>query len=148
MGHDLVIEKPDFVPLHIIIHVCVEDGYLQQDVLRAVKNALSSRVQANGELGFFHNDNLTFGAPVFSSQIYEKVLRIDGVTDMKFEKFERWRTPTSSGIDSGILTFTDSEVPILMNDANFMERGILSVQSWASKAQSRSRWGRCKKSLA
>lgn len=134
MGHDLVIEKPDFVPLHIIIHVCVEDGYLQQDVLRAVKNALSSRVQANGELGFFHNDNLTFGAPVFSSQIYEKVLRIDGVTDMKFEKFERWRTPTSSGIDSGILTFTDSEVPILMNDANFMERGILSVQSWASNS--------------
>ncbi|KCV83683.1 putative phage tail region protein [Actibacterium atlanticum] len=131
MGHDIEVERPRFAPLEIEISICVDPAYLPSDVRMAVLERLSSAVQADGTLGFFHPDNLSFGAPIYTSHITAAVLGVDGVVDMRFELFRRWRGSGSLALENGVIAVDPEEIPLLMNDPSFPERGVLRVREWS-----------------
>ncbi|MDB2438583.1 baseplate J/gp47 family protein [Hellea sp.] len=130
MGQDIQIDPPIYAPLDIILHICVNPAHRQADVLRAVKAALSAARLENGELAFFHPDRLSFGDPIYLSQIYAAAGEVPGVADVKVIKFARWGTEDETALEDGIFKVGPSEIPILMNDPNYAERGVLRVQAW------------------
>lgn len=131
MGQDIMVERPRFAPLEIELAICACPDYLPSDVRQAVLRRLSSGVLPDGTLGFFHPDNLSFGQPIYHSHIVAAALSVPGVTDVRFVTFRRWRSTDVAALDNGVLTFDPAEIPILMNDPSFPERGVLRVKEWS-----------------
>jgi predicted phage baseplate assembly protein len=133
IGYDLLVSGADYVPLKVAITVCVLPNYLRGDVEKAVLDALSNRVLDDGARGFFHPDNLTFGAGVFVSQLLAAVQAITGVQSVMVTDLERLEitgaiSTTSQG--SGLppnwaLQLGPFEIPQLDNDPNYPEHGLL-----------------------
>ena len=64
-----------------LLEVCVEPGYFRSDVKQALLERLSSRVLPDGQRGFFHPDNFTFGQPVYLSPIFAAAMAVSGRRD-------------------------------------------------------------------
>ena len=67
-GYDLEITDPLYVPLDILMQVCVKPGYFREEVQRLLLQEFSREVFADRRLGFFHPDRFTFGRPLYLSQ--------------------------------------------------------------------------------
>ena len=78
-GHDLEIDPPQFVPLDIVLKVCVEPDYYRGVVKEALLENFSNQDLPDGSRGFFHPDNFTFGQPVYLSQIVSTAMNVPGV---------------------------------------------------------------------
>lgn len=128
-GYDLEIAAPVFVPLDLLLAICVKPGYFRSNVKEALLIALSSATFANGSRGFFHPDNFSFGQPVYLSQIYEAAMRVTGVASVDVLRFGRWGKAANQELESGVLTLGPIEVARLDNDPNFPENGKLEIQS-------------------
>ncbi len=126
-GYDVAVDAPRFVPLDLVIEVCVDSGYLRGDVQRALLDAFSARDLPNGERGFFHPDNFTFGQPVYLSQIYRAAMRVAGVRHIDVTKLQRWGLPADGELASGVLTTASLEIVQLANDPNFPENGRVEL---------------------
>ncbi len=122
-GYDLEISAPVFVPLDIAMIVCVYPSYLQSDVQENLLEVFSSHAQANGGNGFFHSDNLTFGQPVYLSQLYKQAMDVKGIASVVITRFQQWGKNTNNEIENGVLTPASMEIVRLDNDPNFPENG-------------------------
>ena len=127
-GYDLEIDGPEFVPLDLQLQVCAKSGYFRSDVKESLLKVFSNGVLPNGQLGFFHPDNLTFGQPVYLSQIYETAMKVPGVASVDVARFQRWGKAANHEIDNGVLKVSTLEVVELDNDPNFPENGKLDIQ--------------------
>ncbi|MCX6047073.1 MAG: putative baseplate assembly protein, partial [Chloroflexi bacterium] len=89
-GYDLEINGPIFVPLEIVLAICVKPGYFASDVKQRLRQVFSSGNLTGGQRGFFHPDNFTFGQPLYVSQLYETALQVAGVDSMEIQKLQRF----------------------------------------------------------
>lgn len=128
-GYDLEIASPIFVPLDLLLSVCVKPGYFRSNVKEALLRAFSNITAPSGQRGFFHPDNLTFGQPVYLSQIYEAAMRVTGIASVDVLRFQRWGKTPNQEIENGVLTLGSIEVARLDNDPNFPENGKLTIQT-------------------
>lgn len=129
-GYDLEIEPPVFVPLDIIMTVCVQPGVLRSDVHGALLDVFSNRDLADGGRGFFHPDNFTFGQPVYLSHIVAEAMKVPGVrwvdTDdspPKPNRFQRYGERARGELDEGVLPTARLEIARLDNDPSLPENG-------------------------
>jgi hypothetical protein len=126
-GHDLEIEPPILVPLHIVMSVCVKPGYFRYNVKRALVDAFSSVDLPDGRRGFFHPDNLTFGQPVYLSQVISTAMQITGVNwvDLtgKSNKFQRWSRAPNHETEQGLIKVDRLEIARLDNNPSAPENG-------------------------
>jgi predicted phage baseplate assembly protein len=122
-GYDLEINSPVFVPLEIVLKVCVKAGYFRSDIKETLLRVFSSSTLRGGERGFFHPDNFTFGQPLHLSQIYEAAMAVDGIDSVEVTTFQRWGKAANQERDKGVLTPGPVEVIRLDNDPNFPENG-------------------------
>jgi len=129
MGHDLAVEAPNLVALELELKVCIAVDYFAADVEQALLAVFSSAYDDNGRPGFFHPDRLSFGDQIYLSQIYETALSVDGVEDVIVKSFKRWRSSGESAVDTGVLRFSGSEIPVLDNDRNYPGRGSLIIET-------------------
>lgn len=137
MGRDLVVKSAVYVPLAIAMHICVLPDYLRGHVKAALMDAFSSRRLSNGQLGFFHPDNLTFGTGIYLSQLIAAARSIPGVMSVQVTRLKRLEyvanpasVPTdaessSSEILNGLLPLGALEIARLDNDPSFPENGVL-----------------------
>lgn len=124
-GYDLEVRAPIFVPLDLLIFVCVKQGYFASEVKKSLLAAFSNRDLPDGRRGFFHSDNFTFGQPVFLSQIYRLAMEQSGVASVEVKRFQRWGREPNQEIDHGLLRPVALEIVQLENDRNFPENGKL-----------------------
>ncbi len=126
-GHDLEIEPPIFVPLEIVMTVCVCKNCFRDVVQQALMERFSNRDLPEGTRGFFHPDNFTFGQPVYLSQLVEKAMEIPGVNWVSLDgdpnRFKRWGEAPHNEIDDGLITMGRLEIARLDNDPNSPENG-------------------------
>lgn len=126
-GHDLEIEPPIMVPLHIVMSVCVKPGYFLHNVKRALVDAFSSVDLPDGRRGFFHPDNFTFGQPVYLSQVISTAMQVIGVNwvDLtgKSNKFQRWGKAPNREIEDGLIKMERLEIARLENNPSAPENG-------------------------
>lgn len=124
-GYDLEIREPSYVPLRIVVEVTLREGYFRADVLRVLKEVFGSKELGNGNLGFFHPDNFTFGTPVLLSRIYERASEIEGVKSVYVQRFERENHPRKEEFEDGIIKISEFEIARLDNEANSPDAGTI-----------------------
>lgn len=124
-GHDVAVRPARYVPLEIHATVCVEQGYFASDVERALLARLGSAVLPDGTRGLFHPDNFTFGQPVWLSQVYGAARSVPGVGSVVVTRFGRQQSTDTASLTSGEIRLHRLELPQLLNDPNFPERGLL-----------------------
>jgi hypothetical protein len=127
MGHDLVVEPADYVPLVVELAVCVKSHYLRGHVHAALLKLLSNRMLFDGRLGFFHPDNLSFGDGVYLSKLVAAVQSVEGVEGVDVNVLRRQFELPNREIENGILPLDTAEIAQLDNDPSFPERGILTL---------------------
>jgi len=132
-GYDLEINAPVFVPLDLVIDVCVAPYHFRGDVEQAVLKALSNREFAGGTRGFFHPDNFSFGQPLYLSQLYAAVVAVEGVDSASVTQFQRWGKLANHELQQGYIPMDRLEILRLDNDPNFPENGVLRLNMGGGK---------------
>lgn len=127
IGHDVVVRAAHNVPLEIKLKVCVKPGYLAGHVKAALLDLFSNRRRADGTLGYFHPDNLSFGKDITLSSLIGPAQSVPGVQSVTVIKLDRYGEPSSDALQTGILAMGPLEVPRLDNDPNFPENGKLEL---------------------
>lgn len=125
-GHDIEIENPRFVSLDIAMTIKVDPKYFRSVVKKALMDAFSKRLLANGQRGFFHPDNFSFKQPVYSSQIIYQAKMVPGVEDAVLTRFKRWADSAAQGqltLEKGEIAFESLEIVRLDNDPSSPENG-------------------------
>ena len=138
-GFDLEIDAPLFVSLDIALTICVNPHFFASDVKKALLEKFSNRQLSNGQVGFFHPDNFTFGQPVYLSALYTlaqntegvdavKITQYtEGVNPVKITRFNRRGDTNDAALLRGLLSFGRREIARCDNDRNFPERGVFNL---------------------
>jgi baseplate J-like protein len=127
-GEDLEVDGPQYVPLEIVMGVCVKPGYFFSDVARELLDVFSNRVLPDGRLGVFHPDNFSFGQPVFLSSLIATAQAVTGVESVNIKTFQRQGIDSDAALLAGNLTLGRLEIAQLDNDRNFPERGVFTLE--------------------
>jgi hypothetical protein len=136
IGHDLEVKPAQYVPLDLVLTVCVLPHYLRGHVEAAVLDVFSDRVLPDGRLGFFHPDNLTFGEGIYVSRIVAAAQAVVGVQNVQVPRLERYEAAehppgveaTKDGLPlHGLLALGPFEIAQLDNDPSFPENGRLTL---------------------
>ncbi len=127
IGHDVVVKPAQRVPVEIRIEFCAAPHYRPDAVKRDLLDRFSNRVLADGTLGFFHPDNLTFGQGIYLSRVIAVAQASPGVRSVVVSTFQRYQLPATSGLDTGVLKLGPLEIAQADNDPNFPEHGIVEV---------------------
>lgn len=122
-GYDLEIDNPVFVPLEIVLRVCVESRYFRSDVKRVLLEVYGNYALPDGRRGFFHPDNFSFGQAVYLSELYRVGMQVEGVDFIEVTKFQRWGKAANHELENGVLSTARLEVIRLDNDPSFPENG-------------------------
>lgn len=144
MGHEVSVRAAVYVPLSIALQVCIEPNFLKTQVKAALMAAFSNKVLLDGQRGFFHPDNFTFGQGVSLSQLVAVGQAISGVRNLQVICLERLtdvispqtfptekpndKTPASNTMLSGYLSINPFEIIRLDNDPNNPENGLLLIK--------------------
>ncbi|MFC7907224.1 baseplate J/gp47 family protein [Streptomyces nigra] len=78
-GVDVEVTQPAYVPLEIVMDVCVLPGHRRADVAASLTRAFSAGRLPDGSCGFFHPDNFTFGTTLFLSDVVATAMAVPGV---------------------------------------------------------------------
>jgi len=127
LGHDLRVATAAPTALDLAMTVCVAADHRAAPVRAALLDVLSDRTLADGTLGFFHPDALSFGSAIRLSALVAVAQAVPGVELVKVTQLGRL---SSSGgpPDDGVLDFGPLEIPELANDPNEPERGRLQLE--------------------
>jgi hypothetical protein len=128
-GYDLVVRAAVYVPLEVDIQLCIARGYFRGDILEAVSRVLSNQEFADGTRGFFHPLAFGFGEPVYLSRLYKAIESVEGLESATVTAFNRyWEIPRDE-IKRGVIDMGPFEIPLLDNDPNFPENGVLKLSA-------------------
>ncbi len=124
-GHDLEIEGPRLVSLNIAMSVTLNPEYFRASVRQALLETFSNRILANGQLGFFHPDLLSFGQPIYLSEIVSRAMAVIGVESVTVTRFQRLDEPSTIPLETGKIGFERLEIARLDNNPNLPENGTI-----------------------
>ena len=124
IGHDVSVANARYVPLNIAMQVCVLPSYLRGDVKAALIDVFSNRTLPNGQRGFFHPDNLSFGQGIYLSSLVAAAQAVEGVESVRVTRLERLYEGDKGELADGVLRLSPLEVARDDNDPSFPEHGL------------------------
>ncbi len=123
IGEDLEVRPPRFVPLDILVSLCVAPNYWPQDVRFVLEQEFSDGYTPDGRRAFFHPDSWTFGQGLWASQIVGRVQSVEGVDHVTGVSLKRWNEATTGTPD--VVEVRPSEILQARNDPDHMEKGSI-----------------------
>lgn len=123
IGHDLSVRQARYVPLDVGFEICVLPHYLRGHVKAALADAFSNRRLADGTLGFFHPDRLSFGGAISASALIGAAQAVEGVQSVCLLRLNRYGEAPDGEIERGRLVLAAGEIALLDNDPDFPEHG-------------------------
>jgi len=127
IGHDLHVKPAVLVALDLRLEVCVLPGHRRAEVRAALQAAFSTGRLADGSLGFFHPDALSFGTGIALSRIVARAQVVSGVAHVAVTRLQRLYEGTNGEIEAGLLALRSGEIARLDNDPNRPEHGRLEL---------------------
>lgn len=118
-GHDLDVDSPVFVPLDIVLAVCVAEATFRGEVRLALRQAFD---------GFFAPDRVTFAQPVYASRVVATGMAVPGVVSAELVRFQRWGRPDAGELAGGRIALGRLEVARCDSDPNQPENGRIDFQ--------------------
>ena len=125
LGHALRVAPARYVPLDILVTVCVRAGFQQGHVLRALQDVFGSGRRRDGGLGFFHPDNLRFRSSVDVSEIVAVAQEVEGVVWSRVDRLERLGEGDAGELDSGTSRIGATEIARVDSRNGFPEFGSI-----------------------
>ena len=109
------------------MRVCVRGGVPRDAVLERLMRLFSDRRLPDGTPALFHPDNLGFGTALRLSRLYAAAQTVDGVSHVEITSLRRQGVPSdnAAALADGTLGIGPYEIPILANDPNFPDRGVV-----------------------
>lgn len=132
-GYDLEVDAPRFIALEIGLFICAQPDHFRTQVLQTVRLALSANRLSQGGIGFFHPDNFSFGQPLYLSELYARVMEVEGVASVEATRFNRRGSKDPAPLLDGVLSFGRLEIAQLENNRNFPERGAIEIEMGGGK---------------
>jgi hypothetical protein len=123
IGHDLAVRPARYVPLDLVLRVCVGSRFLRGHVKAALLERFSSRCLPDGSLGCFHPDAVSFGDDVSLSRLVAAAQAVPGVESVTVAKLERLFEGPDGELEEGLLPIGPLEIARLDNDPSFPENG-------------------------
>jgi len=127
-GYDIKLCDPVYVPLDLVLSMCVKPGYFRSYVQHALYRVFGNIDMPTGERGFFHPDLYTFGTPVYLSAVINAAMDVAGVASVEVKRFQRWGKTGSGEIQSGIIAPSVTEMIRLDNDPSKPENGKIEFE--------------------
>lgn len=127
IGHDLNVIPAQYVPIELTLKVIVQPWAQRGAVRAALLDRFGNRQLADGSLGFFHPNALTFGQSITISTLVAAAQSIAGVISSTVTMLRRQGLGATLP-DDGRLEIAADEVAQLDNDPDFVERGILKLE--------------------
>jgi hypothetical protein len=127
-GDDLEIDGPRFVPLDVVLRVCVKPDYYSSDVAAALRERLGRGRLPDGRRGFFHPDAYTFGTPVPLSGLLAATQEVAGVGFVEPLTFRRRGDERSTALADGEIRMGRLEITRLDDDPSFPDHGTLRLE--------------------
>jgi predicted phage baseplate assembly protein len=126
-GRDLQVERPIAVPVELDMEVCVCADYLRGQVKASVLERFSANVLADGTLGAFHPDRMSFGQTLYLSPLIALAQSVEGVKAVDVTLFQRYSDARTSGLTDRKLEFGRREIARLDNDPSHPGNGVLRL---------------------
>ncbi len=123
IGHDLAVRPARQVPLDICMIVCVAPTHLRAAVKRELQAVFGAECRADGSLGLFHPDMLSFGGDISLSQLVAAAQSVDGVDSVTITRLERQYEGPNGELADGVLPIGPLEVARADSDPNAPEHG-------------------------
>ncbi|MDC0767007.1 putative baseplate assembly protein [Streptomyces sp. HD] len=127
IGHDLVVGAARLVPLDIALTVCAKPGHQHGQILAELYRVLGNGRLADGRLGFFHPDALTFGEPVRLSRLVAVAAAVSGVESVEVTRLRKLFEPDRGEREDGVLRLGPLEIATCDNDPDRPENGRLAI---------------------
>ncbi|HZM66427.1 MAG TPA: putative baseplate assembly protein [Nakamurella sp.] len=127
VAHDLRVVPAEAVALDIELRVCVNAHHRRSDVARALRERLGNRRRADGSLGFFYPDALTFGTTIAVSSLVAAAAGVAGVDEVTVTRLQRYQGFDDGALDDGALKLSAQQIPRLDNDPSAPENGVLRL---------------------
>lgn len=128
IGEDLELRPPRYVPLEILVVVCVADTYWREDIREVLEQEFSDTWTPDGRRGFFHPDQWTFGQALHRSAIEGRIGRIAGIRHVVRITMKRFSAPQPGLPGREVLDMAFDEVLLLANDPAHLERGSIRFE--------------------
>lgn len=127
-GYEVVVQPPDYVPLHLEVDVCAAPSRFRAHVEAAVREALLGDGRAGAARGFFHPDAWTFGQPVVLSRLYAALAAVDGVASAEVRVLQPVNRPEETALRTGQIKLTGTQVALLGADPGHRNPGRLVLR--------------------
>jgi predicted phage baseplate assembly protein len=128
IGHDLSVRPAQLVALDIGMTVCVGPTYLRAHVEAALKARFSATCLADGSLGYFHPDRLSFGDDIAASRLLAAAQAVDGVESVSLNRFERLHEGPNNELANGVLPMDALEIARADSDPTAPENGRIRFE--------------------
>jgi hypothetical protein len=129
-GYDLEIDGPRYVPIEIVLTICVKQGYYRASVKSALLETFGNGILRDGTRGFFHPDNFSFGQPIYLSQVVARAMKVPGVENVdadddpsKPNLFQRWGEKAQGEIANGLIPIHRLEIARVDSNPSLPENG-------------------------
>ena len=126
IGHDVEVHAASYVPLRIMLHVCVLPDFLVAHVEAQLRDRFGAGLRRDGMPGFFHPDRLRLGAPVFASALLAEAQSIAGVAHAEVACLVRAEDAADSVSADGVLHLAAREIARVDNDPDHPDRGSIA----------------------
>jgi hypothetical protein len=130
IGEDLEIRPPRYVPLYLLIVICLKPDVWPENVRHVLEQEFSDGYTPDGRRGFFHPDNWTFAQRIRKSEVAGRLHQVAGVEHINTIAWGRFNAPTpgmysdpESGPDE--LFIGADEIIQVRNDPDHLERGFI-----------------------
>ncbi|MEO8576158.1 MAG: putative baseplate assembly protein [Gemmatimonadales bacterium] len=126
IGHDIRVESARLVPLTIVMDVCVLPRDLRAPVHATLLEMFNNRRTRNGQLGFFHPDNLRYGRNVSVSELVAIAQQVPGVASLAVTRLERAGEGPNKELENAQLPLGSLEIAQVDNDPSYPDRGTIT----------------------
>lgn len=124
IGEDVEVRAPEYVPLAIVLSICISSNTWIDDVAPVIEQAFSTGFTGDGQMAFFNPDNWTFGQALHASQVEGVLAAIPGVEHLVSISMARWWN--QSVTSNEVMAMGSSEIVLVSNDPNRMEDGTIT----------------------
>lgn len=125
IGHDVEVHAAGYVPLRIVLNVCVRPDFLVAHVEAALRDRFGAGLRRDGTPGFFHPDRLKLGAPVFVSALLAEAQAITGVAHVDVSCLVRADDPADGVPADGVLHLAARDIARVDNDPDHPDHGSI-----------------------
>lgn len=117
-GQEVILQDPQYIGIYMAISVKIGVHYFQSEIRHAI-----AQVLGHGPDGFFAPGRHGFGEDLYSSDVIEELMNLDGVENVCLNRFKRIGSQYPDRVEAGFIALAGLEVAICDNDSGNPGRG-------------------------